>query len=92
MNTVVVKLKKVKTVKKLAIKKKSLKKEVDIKKVNDQIAKNFQTTIEKSQKIKYKVILLITDKNVTKKRWSNRKTNTNKKSKDDPKLKKKPTK
>lgn len=65
-NIVVVKLKKVKAVKKLAIKKKSLKKEVDIQKVNDQVAKNFQTTIKKSQKTKYKVILLITNKNIKK--------------------------
>lgn len=47
------KLKKAKIVEKLAIKKKILKVEADIKKVDNQAAKNLLTTIKKLQIIKY---------------------------------------
>ncbi len=44
--------------------------------------------MEKLQKIKRKVTLLITDGNTTKKQQNNGKTSTNEKSKNDPKLEK----
>lgn len=83
-----IKSKKAEVTKKLAIEKKTLKTEADMKKVNDWVAKNLQTVIEKSQIIKRKVALLITDRNATKKCQSNGKASMDVKLEDNPKLKK----
>lgn len=74
IDVIVTKLRKAEMVEKLVVEKKTLKTEVDIKKVNDQAAKNLQTTRKKSQMTKCKVALLIINVNTIKKIQSNKKT------------------
>lgn len=74
--------------KKLVIKKKILKVEADMKKINNWVVKNRQTTIEKSQITKRKTALFVIDWNVIKKYQSNKKAGKDKKLEDEPKLEK----
>lgn len=91
VDTMALKFKKVEAAKKVAIEKKTLKTKVDMKKIDDQIAKNFQIVMEKLQITKRKATLLITDGNITKKYQSNRKATIDEKLEDEPKVEKEPT-
>lgn len=68
-----IQFKKAEIVEKYAIEKKTLKIEANMKKVNNQTAKNLQTTIEKLQTIKRTAALLLIDRHIIKKHQNNEK-------------------